>query len=248
MHSDNKHCVISVIIPTLNEEKLISRTLKQFTPELKNKFGAEVIISDGGSTDSTLSIARDSADVVIEADKNIPQNIPIGRNAGAKHALGELLYFIDADTIIPDFYQFFEKTSEAMKNKKYAALTMNFKIPPDEEKLSDKLFHTFYNNYVYLLNFIGMGMGRGECQIVRKELFEKIRGYNENLPAGEDFDLYKRLRKFGKIKFLRSLTVYESPRRYRKYGYAKVFWQWTKNSVSVVIRNKAVSDKWEQVR
>ncbi len=248
MHSEKKHCVISVIIPALNEEKLISQTLAQFTPEIKEKFNIEVIVSDGGSTDLTLDIAMKAADIVVEAGKDVHQNIPQGRNLGAKHASGEFLYFINADTLIPDSVKFFEKTTGALRNPKNASLTMKFKIFPNEEKLSDKLFHTCYNNYVFLLNSIGMGMGRGECQIVKKELFDKLGGYNENLPAGEDFELYKRLKKFGKIKYLRELTVYESPRRYRKFGYMRVFWDWTKNSVSVVLRNKSVSDKWEAVR
>ena len=248
MHSEKKHCVISVIIPALNEEKLISQTLAQFTPELKEKFSLEVIVSDGGSTDSTLNIARGSADLVIEAGKDVHQNIPQGRNLGAKHASGEYLYFLNADTLIPDTHQFFDKTISALRNAKTVSLTMKFRVFPDEERFSDKLFHACYNNYVFMLNSIGMGMGRGECQIVRKELFEKLGGYNENLPAGEDFELYKRLKKFGKIKYLRELTVYESPRRYRKFGYLKVFRDWTKNSISVVLRNKSVSDKWEAVR
>lgn len=248
MHSDSRHFVISVIIPSLNEEKLISQTLSQFTPELKNKYNIEVIVSDGGSTDSTLKHAEASADLVLHADPQLPQNIPIGRNLGAKNASGKYLYFVNADTLFKNTEKFFSKTTSVLENPSTAALTMKFKVFPSEEKFSDKLFHGFYNSYVFLLNSIGMGMGRGECQIVKKDYFIKVNGYNENLPAGEDYDLYKRLNKLGKIKYLNDLVVYESPRRYRKYGYAKVFWEWTKNSLSVFFRQKSASDKWEQVR
>ena len=69
-----------------------------------------------------------------------------------------------------------------------------------------------------------MGMGRGECHIVKRELFERAGGYDESLGAGEDFELYtRRLRKYGKIVICKDLTVYESPRRYRKFGYIRVF-------------------------
>jgi predicted glycosyltransferase involved in capsule biosynthesis len=125
---------------------------------------------------------------------------------------------------------------------------MKFGVFPEGKKISDSIFHSLYNNYVFILNKLGMGMGRGECQIVKKELFEKIKGYNESLAAGEDFDMYRRIKKFGKIKYLRNLVVYESPRRYRKYGYAKVFWDWTKNSFSVVLKNRSVSETWDPVR
>lgn len=240
--------VISIIIPTLNEEKLILKTLSQFTPELKKKYKIEIIISDGGSTDNTLKVIGASADVIIKAEHGKKQNIPIGRNAGAKAAKGNFLYFFDADTLIQNTELFFEETTSALKDSGVAALTFKFLIFPDEEMLRDKLFHCFFNNYVYTLNRIGMGMGRGECQIVKKEYFEKAEGYNQNLSAGEDFDLYRRLKKLGKIKFLRNIIIFESPRRYRQRGYIKVLWQWTANAISVLFRNKSFSDKWEQVR
>jgi hypothetical protein len=95
-----------------------------------------------------------------------------------------------------------------------------------------------------------MGMGRGECHIVRADVFWKINGYNESLAAGEDYDLYRRIKKskLGKIKFLNDIIVYESPRRFRKYGYLKVFGEWTKNSLSVFFKNKSASKVWEEVR
>ena len=66
MHTDNEIPLISIIIPALNEEKLLKDTLTQFSPELKSKFKIEIIISDGGSTDATLTIARDYADIIVE--------------------------------------------------------------------------------------------------------------------------------------------------------------------------------------
>lgn len=240
---------ISVIIPTLNEEKLISRTLSQFTTRVKKNFNLEIIVSDGGSTDNTISIAKNYfCDKIVSLEAGTKQNIPIGRNAGAKNSSGDLLYFFNGDTLIQNIETFFSKTLENFKKPEIAALTCNVRVFPDEVKLSDKLFHTLYNNYVFILNKFGIGMGRGECQMIRREYFFKLNGYNEKMAAGEDFDLYKRLKIFGKIKFLRDIVVYESPRRYRKYGYTKVFWAWTKNALSVFFRGKALSKVWEQVR
>ena len=91
-------------------------------------------------------------------------------------------------------------------------------------------------------------MGRGECQIVPKNLFDRIGGYNNSLVAGEDFDLFKRIRKKGKILFDKSLVIYESPRRYRKYGHTKIFFSWLLNAVSVIFKNKSASKEWEEVR
>jgi glycosyltransferase involved in cell wall biosynthesis len=240
--------VISIIFPTLNEEKLLETTLKQFTPELIQKFNLEIIISDGGSSDATLQIAKNFTDKIIEANPNEKQNISKGRNAGALTAKGEFLYLMNADTRIKNITEFFSKTTNSFKNEKYLALSCKFKVFPEEEIVSDKLFHIFYNNYAHFLNIIGMGMGRGECHMIRKSIFIKTGGYNENLAAGEDYDFYRRIKKLGKIKFFRELVVYESPRRYRKYGYASVFADWTKNSLSVFFKNKSVSKQWDPVR
>lgn len=241
---------ISIIIPTLNEEKLIKKTLSQFTPELKNSYKFEVIISDGGSTDNTLNMLTEIVDKVVKEAPGVKQNIPKGRNVGANSASGEYLYFLNADTMLEDTQKFFINTLAAFEVKKNLALTCRFNVFPGDVRISDMLFHGFYNNYVRLLNKAGMGMGRGECQIIRRNIFEQVNGYNENLAAGEDYDLYRRINKLGKgrIKFLNDIVIYESPRRYRKYGYIKVFAAWTRNSFSVFFRNRSVSKEWEAVR
>lgn len=239
---------ISVIIPALNEEKLILQTVSQFTPLLKEKYKIELIISDGGSTDKTLELCGSNAEVIVQPKAGERQNIPQGRNSGAYKASGRLLYFFNADTIINDIDTFFGLTSQAFENKKILAATCRIRVFPEEEILADRMFHSFYNGYVQALNKLGMGMGRGECHVVRKDVFDSLKGYNESLSAGEDYDLFRRIRKIGRIKFLRKLVVYESPRRYRKFGYRKVIGDWTRNSLSVLFKNRSVSKVWEAVR
>jgi glycosyltransferase involved in cell wall biosynthesis len=241
---------ISVVIPTLNEEKLISQTLNQFTPKVKQQYSIEVIISDGGSTDNTLNMLAPVADKVIIKEPGTVQNISMGRNAGAKAAAGKYLFFFNADTIMESTDLFLNEALKAFEDEKNLALTCRFHVFPGEVKLSDNLFHGFYNNYVRILNAAGMGMGRGECHMVRSEIFREVNGYNELLAAGEDYDLYRRIKKLGRgrIKFLNKLLVYESPRRYRKFGYISVFRDWTRNSLSVFFKDRSVSKEWEQVR
>jgi glycosyltransferase involved in cell wall biosynthesis len=240
--------LISIIIPALNEEKLISQTLSQFTPEIRKEFGLEIIVSDGGSTDTTIEKALPFTDKMIRASSEIKQNISVGRNTGEAAAEGKYLFFINADTRSKDTVLFLKTAVNAFSDPAVIALTCRFRIFPEEEKLTDKLFHTNYNLYVRLLNLIGMGMGRGECQMVKKDAFEKVGGYNESLAAGEDYDLYRRLRKLGRIKFLNDIIIYESPRRFREYGYFRVFMAWTRNSLLVLFRNRSASKEWKPVR
>jgi glycosyltransferase involved in cell wall biosynthesis len=240
---------VSVIIPSLNEEKLINKVLNQFSPEVKKKYNLEVIVSDGGSVDNTLNLLNGSVDKVIRAEKDMKQNIAIGRNNGAKNSAGDVLVFLNADTVLGDTDKFFNAMEKAFsENSGTVALSCPVKIFPEEEIMFDKIFHFMYNNYIKLLNKLIFGMGRGECHIVKREYFFRIRGYNENFALGEDFDLYKRLKKIGKIKFEDDCLVYESPRRFRKYGYLRVLADWVLNSFSIVIMKKPIYKNWKGVR
>jgi glycosyltransferase involved in cell wall biosynthesis len=239
---------ISIIIPTLNEEKLIEQTLNQFTDDFKKKFDTEIIISDGGSKDCTLSLLNGAVDRLVKHTKSNKQNISEGRNKGFEVSTGDVLIFFNADTYMSDTSAFMNTVKDVLNDKEILAIACKVKVFPDEEKLKDKLFHFFYNNYVRFLNFAVMGMGRGECHIIRRYAFDKAGGYNEKFTAGEDFDLYKRIKKFGKIVYCKNLLVFESPRRYRHYGYTRVFYDWAKNSIWITLFKKSLSKEWEAVR
>ncbi len=239
----------SIIIPTLNEEKLLPNLLSQLNDfELRKNLDFDIIISDGGSIDKTIDIALNNSDVVVVHTKREKQNIALGRNSGARLASGDIFIFINADVLIPDIKLFFKYLETNFIESDYLAMTCKVKVFPEEEILSDKLFHTGYNGYFHLLNSLGLGMGRGECQVIRKNIFEIVGGYNEKLAAGEDFDLFRRIRRLGKILFTTDVCVYESPRRFRKVGYGGVTISWAKNGLSVLLKNKSISKEWEQVR
>lgn len=239
----------SIIIPTLNESKLIKNNLEQFSnDELKRKYNYEVVVSDGGSHDGTVEIALQFADKVKVLTDNSKKNIARGRNDGAAVADGEVFIFTNADVVFENVEKFFAYLDQNFFNTNFAAMTCSVYIFPEEERLIDKLFHKVNNNYFYYLNKYFMGAGRGEFLAVKKSAFEKVRGFNEVLAAGEDFDLFRRIKRNGKILFARHLKVFESPRRYRKYGYARVALSWFTNSVSLVVWKKSLSEIWDEVR
>ena len=238
----------SFIIPTLNEEKLLPQLLQILdNKELRTKFNYEIIVSDGGSTDRTLEIANKYADkVLIKNDSK--QNISMGRNVGGFAAKGDILIFYNGDILPKDIQAVFSTIEQKFTHTHYLAMTCCVEVFKDEQKFVDVIFQNFYNFYFHLLNIIGLGMGRGECHIIKKDVFKEFNGYNENLAAGEDFDLYRRIRMKGKILFARNLTVYESPRRYRKLGHFRIFFTWLINSIYIIFGNSSKSTEWKQVR
>ncbi len=239
----------SIIIPTLNEEKLLPVLLDQIdNRELKEKYDYEIIISDGGSKDSTESIALERADKLTVHRKKQKQNISQGRNDGAHYAEGEWLIFLNADVVISDPNKFFDILSGNIDSGKYTGITFSVNVNKEESIISDRIFLGFYNFFFHFLNIVGLGMGRGECLVVPHALFNELGGFNSKLAAGEDFDLFKRVRRHGKIYFSHKVSIYESPRRYRKYGHLNVMFTWLLNSVFVLFQKRSMSKEWEEVR
>lgn len=244
--------LISIIIPVLQEEKILEETLKYYTRELRQKYHCELIVSDGGSRDNSVEIAKKYSDVVVVHTEERRQSIAEGRNMGANAAHGDILVFINADTIPANIDNFFSKISKWLDSQNllfnYDALACKVDVMPEEKLFKDTIFYSSHNLYMKILNKLGIGMGRGECQIVKTEIFKKVRGYNSDIIAGEDFDFYRRIARIGKISFVDDLLVYESPRRFRKFGYLPILWSWTINSLSVIFFNRSVSKEWEAVR
>ncbi len=239
---------ISIIIPTLNEGKLLPKLLDQLNDEnLRSTFDYEIIISDGGSEDDTIENSINRVDKIIVHQDDEYQNIATGRNAGAEVSAGNILIFLNGDILIDDPLKFFNSVFDFAKSD-YLAMTCSVIVNPEESKLIDSIFLGFYNWYFHMLNVIGVGMGRGECHVIKRSVFEMVGGYKENLAAGEDFDLYKRIRRKGKILFLKNIHIWESPRRYRKLGHFNIFFRWLFNSIAVIFWKRSISKEWKQVR
>jgi glycosyltransferase involved in cell wall biosynthesis len=240
--------MVSVIIPTLNEESTLETMLRQFSDEMIREYKIELIVSDGGSTDATIEIAKKRVDLVLDEVKDRKQTIGQGRNRGARHSSGDVLFFFNADVRVDSMRQYIETVLETLRSQEVVAATCPVFVYPEQETGLDRFYHGIHNLHVRFLNAIGFGTGRGECQAVKRSAFFGIGGYDERLAAGEDFDLYRRLATKGKIRYLKHLKAYESPRRYRKLGYLRVTFSWFLNALSIIFLRRSFSKEWEPVR
>jgi len=232
-----KASTVSVIIPTLEEEAYIEKTLSSLqrvaTP-------IEVIVVDGGSRDKTVEIAMRFTDKVYSIRK---RGISAGRNYGAKHAEGDILVFLDADIIFP--LDFVEKTQKVFEDPKVVGATCN--IMPSRFRLGVTLFFYLYNKLLKVFTRI-KPHSRGEFFVVRKSSFQRVKGFDENMPCLEDHDLANRLSKLGRFVFIPDLTMYESLRRIQKLGFWRVIGTWFIDYVFFTLRGKPVSRVWHPVR
>ncbi|OPX08643.1 glycosyltransferase [Mycobacterium sp. AT1] len=239
--------MISFVIPTLNESKTIMSTINSIKPFSRDH---EIIISDGNSRDDTLALCCDQVTQVVIHDKPTRQTIAMARNVGAAVAQGNYIVFVDADVIIPDIDDFFETALKEFRSRSdLVALTVKYRVTPEVSTFFDRGVFTMLGLQFFLQNNVfRIGAAGGEFQMVTAEAFRRVGGFDERLVAAEDMDLFRRLSRIGRTRFVNSLTIFHTGRRAHAVGWPRLLWQWFINSVSVYLFRKSVSREWEEVR
>lgn len=239
---------LSIIIPTLNEEKVLRNTITELRK--LDSIDYEIIISDGLSTDNTLAISDELADRVVVHDGKKRQTIAEGRNLGAQFARGEFLVFIDADVVIPEINKFFIKAIHRFEaDKRLEALTVFLKVLPEHAKFFDKAFFSIVNRLYQLLNNVfHQGAASGEFQMFRKSTFDRLGGYNPKLVVGEDNELFHRMSQVGRTNIASDLFVMHTSRRAHSVGWLNLLSLWLGNFIYTKLFKKSLSDEWKVVR
>lgn len=241
--------MISFIIPTLNEESFIGATLEKLVAGLETT-PHEIIISDGGSTDRTVAIARQYDVKIVTDPEPAKKNIARGRNLGAAAASGDFLIFMDADITIPHPDDFLHRAlSFFERDVRLKGLMVRIRVLPECATLADRLCFGGVN-FLYFLanNILHKGGAPGEFQMMRSHDFRTIGGYREDLIVSEDNDLFMRLAKIGRTRFERSLTVFHTGRRAHIIGWPRLLFTWWMNALWVFLFNRSWSKVWKPVR
>ncbi len=215
---------ISIVIPTLNEQEYIGRLLHDVY--MNNYENLEVIVSDNGSTDSTLKVAEsyskniNNLEIVTLQDRGVSK----ARNNGAKNAKGEYILFLDADSRVSEEY--IRKTLMEMQKRDLAIANHYMTAISNNKK--DIFMVKAVNNILKLMQHIIPGGPGGGGIIIEKSLHENIGGFNENIMTiGEDVDYQYRASKMGKFRMLDSEKTYIDMRRFDKEGRLKTWMKWS---------------------
>ncbi len=197
---------LSFVVPAHNEEYELPATLGALRVAAdSSKQTYEVIVVDDASTDATAEIARKFGARVVTISR---RQIAAARNAGARVARGEILFFVDADTrIAPDHVILGMRAVEEGCSGGSARVLPDRKMP----FWANVFLHTFSAVYFTL------GLGAGAFIFARRDLFEAAGGFDEQYFAGEEVYLSLALRKLGRFKILRQ-PIESSARKIRMHS------------------------------
>jgi glycosyltransferase involved in cell wall biosynthesis len=195
---------LSFVIPAWNEEELLSATIKSIQQSAK-EFEYEIIVADDASDDRTAEIAAELGSIVVRCDN---RQIGLTRNDGAAVATGDLLIFVDADTIVSEVVV--QETLKAIK----------------EGAVAGGSFPTFEGNIpifakvmtpILRIMFRLLRVAAGAYMFCTPDSFEKAGRFDSKFFAAEEVHLSNKLHKFGKYKTINSRVI-TSSRKFRTHS------------------------------
>jgi rSAM/selenodomain-associated transferase 2 len=189
---------LAIVVPTLDEAEALRRNLPAALAAAD-----EVVVSDGGSRDGTLEVARELGARVVSG--------PPGRggqlNRGAAAATGDVLLFLHADTTLPEGGA--EKVREAVaRGARGGAFLVRFDVDRPMQRLGAWLIN-------HRTRLIRLPLG-DQAQFATRETFERLGGYKD-WPILEDLDFALRLRRLGGMALITD-PVTTGARRFIEQG------------------------------
>ena len=199
--------MLSVIIPTHNADRGLSRTLASLVPASVKGLVKDVVVVDGGSEDKTLQIADEAGAAIVRA--------PRGRGgqlcAGADAARGDWFLFLHADTVLDPMWndEVAAFIASAGDDGRQAAA---FKFALDDDAVRARVIERFvaFRSRVFGLPYGDQGL------LISRQFYHETGGFR-GLPLMEDVDMVRRIGR-NRLTLLKTRAV-TSAVRYQKYGY-----------------------------
>ena len=201
--------MISFIVPAYNEEQCLAETLDALhTTGLALGEAYEVVVADDGSTDQTAAIAAQKGAVLVSATH---RQIAATRNSGARAAMGNLLIFVDADTVVN--VEVVRAAVDAMRNGAVgggAGIRFDEPVPRFARALL----------WVIVRIFRATGVAAGCFLFCTRAAFDAVGGFDEKYYGAEEIVMSRALKKLGRQgRFvILKQTVTTSARKLRTYS------------------------------
>jgi glycosyltransferase involved in cell wall biosynthesis len=210
--------VLSFVVPAYNEELELPATIQAIQNSAQDR-EYEISVVDDGSADTTAKISQDAGAKVVSINR---RQIAAARNAGARHARGDILFFVDADTRINEKHVTGAIAAlEEGCSGGGACIVIDGAIP-----LWSRVFMKAFCAFYFALN-----LGAGAFLFTTRKHFDSVGGFDEKFFIGEEIYFSIALRKLGRFRILREPVV-TSGRKLRMYSTREILW----NSLSVILR------------
>lgn len=193
---------ISIIIPVLNEEVALDKLLPYLQTQAANYNQLEVIVSDGGSSDNSISIAKKYDATWLPSERGRACQM----NAGAIKATNQILYFLHADSFPP---KHFDQTIISAINSGVPAGCFQLKFDVPNSFLAFFAWFTRFN--------FPLCRGGDQSLFISKELFISLGSFNEAYKIYEDNEFIGRIYRKANFKVLPQKVI-TSARKYEKNG------------------------------
>jgi len=231
---------VSVVVPALNEEKLLGRCLSSLK-EQDYAGDYEIIVVDNASTDRTREVAS-SFGVKIVPEANIGTGW--ARQRGLLEARGEIVAFTDADTVVPRRW-LSTQVEHLRHSPKIIAVTGPHAffdtgaVVRTISYVTNFIFIILDNAFRYVTRKGGTLWGSNFA--VRKQVLLEAGGFDTSIRfLGEDYELSLRLKGRGRVSLNPSLFVLTSARRLKKQGLLCAYWNYIINYFSVLFYGKPI--------
>ena len=233
---------LTVIVPAFNEADYLPATLDAIevaSEHLHARCGAEVetIVVDNNSTDETAAIASSRGAAVVHEPV---QGIARARNAGARHAQGDVLVFVDADVLVPP--DLLEAIHEAMSDPACVGGGVDVEYRPRQRVM--RFYLGAWRSLARRMRLV-----QGATQFCRRDAFEQAGGYDEQAWIGEDVDFYRSMERLarstgGTVRFIEQPRVQASSRRFDEWPLWKTLLWTNPLFIALFRRRKAFWAGW----
>lgn len=220
---------ISLIVPAYNEEKYIGNCLSSIEKYGKDLF--EVIVINNASTDNTSKVVENFPNVRLINETK--KGLPFARNRGLSEAKGDIVAFVDADTMIKKGWVDRIK-KEFEKDEKLAYISGPYVYY--DFSLILKLLTWFVYIFIAYPSYIFVGyMATMGNFAARKSFMNNVGGFDNTIIFhGDDTDISRKLHGIGKTKFSLSFYLPSSARRLKGEGYIITVYQYIVNFLCIV--------------
>lgn len=222
---------LAIIIPTLNEEHFIGRLLDSIIAQtVKPK---ELVVVDAYSKDKTIEeIKKRQAKTRLRCLQIPKHTIARQRNFGVAKTSSPHLLFLDADMELRGKDTLAKYFREILARKPDVAAAQNLS---DSATLKNTVYFKAENLLVKFLKHIWPVITARNLY-VKREMFNKVKGFDDSIAVAEDQELVSRIVKAGaKLVLLKTVKLYTSARRVEHEGRRKYVLRMLMFGVSIML-------------